>query len=164
MTSPMRRGRSHRVTGSSVHRVSRRRIYNPLILRFIPASVGKSSHGTPLRLCSGPAGAGGMTAHYFLKGRVSKMPIAVSSLNPAGAKKPEFVWTPRFTRILKDPLPGLKSGASTAAHSKPFMIACLYFPFSCSRMTIIKASSFLFRLRQPRNNCGKFIEYLVPAF
>ena len=23
--------------------------------------------------------------------------------------------------------------------------------------------SFLFRLRQPRNNCSKFIEYLVPA-
>ena len=23
--------------------------------------------------------------------------------------------------------------------------------------------NFLFRLRQPRNNCGNFIEYLVPA-
>jgi len=30
-------------------------------------------------------------------------------------------------------------------------------------MTIIKNFYFLFRVRSPRNNCGKFIEYLVPA-
>jgi hypothetical protein len=37
--------------------------------------------------------------------------------------------------------------------------ACL----SCiSRMIIVKLQ-LLFRLRQPRNDCSKFIEYLVPA-
>jgi hypothetical protein len=40
---------------------------------------------------------------------------------------------------------------------------CVCFAFTISHMTIIKAFSFLFRLCQARNNCSKFIEYLVPA-
>ena len=44
-----------------------------------------------------------------------------------------------------------------------FGCACLYFMFNSSRMNDHQSVSFLSRLSQSRNNCSKFIEYLVPA-
>src|ERR1700685_594706 len=44
-----------------------------------------------------------------------------------------------------------------------FCCACLYFMFSCSHMTIIQALAAHFACASPRNNCGNFIELLIPA-
>src|SRR5262249_3255762 len=63
--------------------------------------------------------------------------------------------------------------ASAAAASKPRRTAprtafILFIPRPLSYVQLLAhddhpSFSFLFRLRQPRNNCSKFIEYLVPA-
>jgi hypothetical protein len=63
--------------------------------------------------------------------------------------------------------PGDESAIELSLRSHPWLglqgWICVCFAFIISRMTNHQSFSFLFRLCQPRNNCSKFIEYLVPA-
>jgi len=68
-----------------------------------------------------------------------KAAIRPSDEKPVSTKPPP----PPFSRGLRDSLPLFY--AQLLAHDDH------------------QSFSFLFRLRQPRNNCSKFIEYLVPA-